>query len=1258
MAYWSEEDKAERAQRARELQDVVIVGGGIVGSALACNLKSNPVFHGKKVTVIEPSPPNKLDDANAPLGIPDARVYTITPASKKLFEAIGVWDKIKPEHIAPFGHMQVWDAMGDGFIRFDAAKAQVKNGRDLGYVLEHGVLQRALAHRMEELASQDDPNPLQVLSPAEIRKLSALGTWGWTYDQQAVVATVKTDQINTTAWQRFLPSGPIALLPLRDGYSSVVWSTNENHAIELKSISPEEFVAELNEALNKPSETPSPPQIPILGNLFQGIHLAAQTVLAAGALADPFQSPPKATEAVGSRVSFPLKLQHATRYSKYGVALIGDSAHSIHPLAGQGLNLGLADVTSLGNLLSQGVQAGVHLGDEQFLQNYDNDRKKANISMALAMDGFKNLFGPAPDAVLVARNVGMSSLNAVDSVKMRDDDDDDGDDEQVEDIESEEDDGEFVDGVTLRKDATKKGKTEAAALTSKKARQKKGQDGDKGQLRMSSFVKKASSPCLSHSSPGAHSPHPKDHECSNGANATVVSIHDDSSNISITDGSPVQEEKSGVIDATEKCFIEVLQHQRDDTRAALPGSDKDDTSVKSNDVDEAAVSPLDRVDDSGAVVKLKSASKRKPWTDVDSRDVKTREANETPLKKQCVMADADASQSTEEITGVTPNVQLAPACNTAIDAAPKMMASGRPKRKAVMDAEAKVVQNVEIVDATVARRAPIRLKTLRRANANSNDCIFVNPPPLSKTPATPIKETDDCVLVDPPASSNVFGKTPKKAASTSLFFLTTEQRDVAKRQEAALLEEQRQIEAMLKFQKDLDRRKAFDVSFFAGRKVNPFFQPQKPHHMVTILDDDDSTIIRDTNAPPSTSGIFWKKESAALFPALSHVNALPPLVPTIIINGSKPRRAKLDPIVTLDDDEDSARAHIWPQLRHHQHVRLQLQAPLDDIFWCVVPATPPTGQIDDITTTPQYLHWHEFFQQLPRGDASLLVDKYAPRSSQGVVGNKHSVKWLCEWLRAWKIFRDGKSLRRVCEQYHDLFAAKTGADGTYLSDDDDDPSDELHRVFVLQGESGTGKTCCVYACAQEFGYEVLEINAGQPRSGKHLVELAGEATQSRRVVQTVHLLDAPVAKSATKKHKKGKKKREDVPLSTTSQTLVLLEDVPLVPPIDAAITLAASAASHDKDLLSSAYLEELVSHFPHDKDKKIEQLAEFLRLDAIADSLSLCDVWSTTTTRFSAQSFEVGEFGSMRMAQRIDRTAKTAPTISCTRNFCTRTYKT
>ncbi|KAF0685673.1 hypothetical protein As57867_022405, partial [Aphanomyces stellatus] len=212
--------------------------------------------------------------------------------------------------------------------------------------LEHSVIQRALLARMDELAGQDDPNPLRVLSPAEvrnfegpgeeyrmgtvhledgrqirsrlvvagdggksmIRSLSGLGTWGWSYDQQAVVATVKTDEIHTTAWQRFLPTGPIALLPIRDGYSSIVWSTTEAHAMELKGISPDEFVAQLNETLSPRRPVPSAPQ---------------------------------GHGAVGRRVSFQLKLQHATRYAKSGVALVGDSTHSIHPLAGQGLSLGL-----------------------------------------------------------------------------------------------------------------------------------------------------------------------------------------------------------------------------------------------------------------------------------------------------------------------------------------------------------------------------------------------------------------------------------------------------------------------------------------------------------------------------------------------------------------------------------------------------------------------------------------------------------------------------------------------------------------------------------------------------------------------------------------------------------------------------------------------------------------------------------------------------------------------------------------------------
>ncbi|RHZ25765.1 hypothetical protein DYB26_002522, partial [Aphanomyces astaci] len=1222
LAFWTEEDKAERAERGRELQDVVIVGGGIVGSALACNLKSNPVFHGKKVTVIEPSPPKQLEDANASLGLPDARVYTITPASKKLFEAIGVWDKIKPEHIAPFGHMQVWDAMGDGFIRFDAAKAQVKSGSDLGYVLEHGVLQRALALRMQELAGQDDPNPLRILSPAEvhapssstssspyltmfhhqvrnfegpgevhragtitledgteirsrlvvaadggksmIRKLSALGTWGWTYDQQAVVATVKTDQINTTAFQRFLPSGPIALLPLRDGYSSVVWSTTENHAIELKSISPQEFVVALNEALHKPSVTPSPPQVPLLGNLIQGIHLAAQTVLAAGALADPFQAPPKATEAVGRRIAFPLKLQHATRYSSY---MFYDDADM-----DMGLNLGLADVTSLGNVLSQGVQAGVHLGDELFLKHYDNDRKKANISMALAMDGFKNLFGPAPDAVQVARNVGMSTLNAVEPIKVymmilgvsgyccqfwrklcmmrgvarwlrtSGDDDEEDDDEEayVEDIDSEEDDGEFIDGVKQRKDKSTKGL--AAAAVGKKARKKKGQD-DKGQLRMSFFVQRDSPIQTTSSKGGGDVLNARIAGLNDASHPTVEDTMEEATNptdadpsiISIEDDSFVHEANAVVAseDTIEPQPNTAMPDERGDDEdgsnidvkaAASPASSHEDPSMSNHD------RPVD-----DTVTGRQTASKRKQSA-VHPSSCTTNNSNmhlappatvPSPLKRRRVKANAGPT-TMDETQAKLRQRGGAPSASTLL--APQRR--NNPVRDAQL-AKDDVLDDMELVEPT--RRTTSRLRTLR-SNDMCRMLVVADPPPVA------------------PARRAVHAKKP----ATPSMFLTTEQRDAAKRQDVALLDEQRQVQAMLKFQQDLERRKALDVAFFAGREgVNPFFQPPQPlsSSSVVTIDDDD----KPGDVVLLSGVVVWKKEPAPTFPAPSHVNAMPPVAWTVSTDDDAwvpPRRggAAAPLVLSIDDDDDEVatipRARMWTALRHDQDVYLQLQTTLDDVFWCCrggsSSSTAAPRTCLDIDTSSN--HAIQLQQQPspppPRGGLRLLVDQYAPQTSHDVVGNRHSVKWLCEWLRAWKSFRDGKSLRRVCEQYHDLFAAKNGADNhTYVSDDDDDDDgneDLLHRVFVLQGESGTGKTCSVYACARELGYQVLEMNAGQPRSGKHLLELAGEATQSNRVVQTPVHLDT---KPPSKKKQKKKATKNSPPPTTTSLTLVLLEDV-------------------------------------------------------------------------------------------------------------------
>jgi ubiquinone biosynthesis monooxygenase Coq6 len=434
--------------------DVVVVGGGLVGSALACQLKSSPVFKGKNVAVIEPTEPPVAPSVEE--DSPDLRVFTITPASKKLLESTGAWNFIADGHKAVFKDMQAWDAMGDGFIRFDAPKM----GKDvLGHVLEHRVLVRALHDRMNQLsADTEDSAPLKLYCPAKvkhfqrptsvssmseigledgqrlkadlvvaadggnsiIRTLSALGTWGWDYDQQAVVATVKTDRVNETAWQRFYPTGPVALLPMRDGYSSVVWSCSADMAKELTALSPDEFVARLNDAYSAPPMSPVPPEfpgIPVLSELVKGVHHAANTIMSAAALTEPFVSPPKAVATVGHRFAFPLKLKHATKYIKPGLALVGDSAHTIHPLAGQGLNLGLGDVQALSNLLVDGVKSGENLSNEYFLQQYEDERMKANIAMQLAMDGFKRMFGPTPDAVSVARNVGMGTLNAVEPLK-------------------------------------------------------------------------------------------------------------------------------------------------------------------------------------------------------------------------------------------------------------------------------------------------------------------------------------------------------------------------------------------------------------------------------------------------------------------------------------------------------------------------------------------------------------------------------------------------------------------------------------------------------------------------------------------------------------------------------------------------------------------------------------------------------------------------------------------------------------------------
>jgi ubiquinone biosynthesis monooxygenase Coq6 len=269
-----------------------------------------------------------------------------------------------------------------------------------------------------------------------------------------VVSTVKIDEscheyLKSTAWQKYLGNGPLAMLPLWNNFASIVWSVPNAEAQKLKSISDNEWVdalnvafrapniSKVNENINNHSQQQSspfgfPPFISTLIDSFQGIKShskkewqeAINTVIAGAQIADPLTLPPIVKEVVSSRVSFPLQFQQAKLYSKHRVALVGDAAHSIHPQAGQGLNLSLEDVWCLSNIILENLATGSDYGNSSSLAKYHNERFMSNLVMLSIVDSVHRLFlsessFPILPNELVAkykpfiRGLGMISLNTI-----------------------------------------------------------------------------------------------------------------------------------------------------------------------------------------------------------------------------------------------------------------------------------------------------------------------------------------------------------------------------------------------------------------------------------------------------------------------------------------------------------------------------------------------------------------------------------------------------------------------------------------------------------------------------------------------------------------------------------------------------------------------------------------------------------------------------------------------------------------------------
>ncbi len=382
---------------AAEDFDLVVVGGGMVGAAfaLACAGK------GYAIALLEARAPRRT----RPAGELDLRVSAVSRASQRVLERLGAWGRISALGASPYREMRVWDALGGGQIHFDAADL---GEPDLGHIVENRVIQLALWERLEGLSDLALICPAAIAAmratprgrvltladgrrlrarllvgadgrDSQVRTLAGIETRGWDYDQRAIVATVRPAAWHQeTAWQRFLPTGPLALLPLADGRCSIVWSAAGTRADELLALDDAAFGAALTEAIE--------------GRL--------------GAI-----------RVEGPRAAVGLRLAHAERYCEPGLALIGDAAHAIHPLAGQGVNLGFLDAAELASALDLARAQRRDPGSLWTLRRYERARRGDNLAMLAAMDGFKRLFGSALAPVAALRSLGLDAVDRLPPLK-------------------------------------------------------------------------------------------------------------------------------------------------------------------------------------------------------------------------------------------------------------------------------------------------------------------------------------------------------------------------------------------------------------------------------------------------------------------------------------------------------------------------------------------------------------------------------------------------------------------------------------------------------------------------------------------------------------------------------------------------------------------------------------------------------------------------------------------------------------------------
>ncbi len=376
--------------------DLAIAGGGIVGATLACALKNS----GLRIVLIETQPQS--------VAVERRQAYALSLLSGRIFQGIGVWDKILPE-ISTYQQIRLSDADHPGIVQFHPTDLGTE---DLGYVGEHRPLLTSLYEFLAECPNVSWLCPAEVVnveyqpsgveinvkvdgtqhqiktrllvaadgSRSRIRSAAGIGTKGWKYWQSCVTVRIKTEKPhNNTAFERFWPSGPMGVLPLPGNRCQVVWTAPHAEAQTLKELDEKEFLALLEHRTGG-----------LLGRL----------------------------ELDSDRLIFPVQLMQSDRYTQSRLALIGDAAHCCHPVGGQGLNLGIRDAAALAQVLQEAARQGEDIGNLQVLRRYERWRRLENWTILGFTDFLDRMFSNHWLPAVVVRRLGLWMLRTVVPLKL------------------------------------------------------------------------------------------------------------------------------------------------------------------------------------------------------------------------------------------------------------------------------------------------------------------------------------------------------------------------------------------------------------------------------------------------------------------------------------------------------------------------------------------------------------------------------------------------------------------------------------------------------------------------------------------------------------------------------------------------------------------------------------------------------------------------------------------------------------------------